>query len=303
MAWQNDLASVLGIPAGAATLAVAIYAACTAAEKAASQQALADIGRILKNTTWERSVRPSAIIERVFVWTFGERQLSWKCVSRSIVASAVVLSLVALMHRHELASWSFGGTSSLVWFDTALLLISFFAASVIPDYISIGKTRLLTTVIDTVYGHTILIVIFDIILSLIISAVSIYLGRALVFAYYSYSICDMNPGPYSVCKLSISRILYGFTALIETKQDLSYYLGIGRGFTYFVMPIPETLMTSIWTILIVLATTALKLLAPVHRFTAWFFDVEKHPVQAIGIVAGALVMLGSLIWSVLRAVI
>src|SRR4029077_11732915 len=46
-----------------ATLAVAKYAACTAAEKAASPQALKDIGRILKDQGWERSVRPPAIIQ------------------------------------------------------------------------------------------------------------------------------------------------------------------------------------------------------------------------------------------------
>ena len=34
-----------------------------------------------------------------------------------------------------------------------------------------------------------------------------------------------------------------------------------------------TLFTSIWTILILLSTAALKLLAPIHQFTAWFFDV------------------------------
>jgi hypothetical protein len=31
MSWVNDMASSLGIPAGAATLAVAMYAACAAA--------------------------------------------------------------------------------------------------------------------------------------------------------------------------------------------------------------------------------------------------------------------------------
>jgi hypothetical protein len=30
---------------------------------------------------------------------------------------------------------------------------------------------------------------------------------------------------------------------------------------------------------------------------------NKHPVQAIGIVAGALLMLGSAIWTVVRAII
>ena len=50
MPWINDLASSAGIPAGAATLAVAMYAACAAAEKAARPQALQDIGRTLKDS-------------------------------------------------------------------------------------------------------------------------------------------------------------------------------------------------------------------------------------------------------------
>ena len=100
------------------------------------------------------------------MWTFGERQLSWKCAGRSIVASSVALSLVAVMHRNDLASWSF----SLDWYNIALLLISFLAASVIPDYVSIAKTRILTTAIDAVYCHILLIVMADIILSLVISA-------------------------------------------------------------------------------------------------------------------------------------
>src|SRR5215471_4477492 len=33
-------------------------------------------------------------------------------------------------------------------------------------------------------------------------------------------------------------------------------------------------------------------LAPLQRFTIWFFDVDKHPLEAVGIVTGALVMHG-----------
>ena len=65
----------------------------------------------------------------------------------------------------------------------------------------------------------------------------------------------------------------------------------------------STLFTSIWTILILVSTSVLKLLAPIERFTTWFFDVEKHPVQAIGIVSAALVMTGSLMWSMVRALL
>jgi hypothetical protein len=66
---------------------------------------------------------------------------------------------------------------------------------------------------------------------------------------------------------------------------------------------PSTLLTSIWAILILVPTAILKLLAPLHRFTAWFFDVDRHPVRTIGIVSAAWVMIGSLLWAMLRAII
>jgi hypothetical protein len=44
----------------------------------------------------------------------------------------------------------------------------------------------------------------------------------------------------------------------------------------------------------------IKLLVPVQRGATWFFDVEKRPIEAIGIVAGALIILGSLVWSLAR---
>jgi hypothetical protein len=62
----------------------------------------------------------------------------------------------------------------------------------------------------------------------------------------------------------------------------------------------STLFTSIWLALIVLSSTFIKLLAPLHRFTAWFFDVEKHPLEAVGIVGGAMVLLGAAIWTVVQ---
>lgn len=39
MSWFDDVASVLGVPAGAATLATAIYAGCVAGEANASKVA------------------------------------------------------------------------------------------------------------------------------------------------------------------------------------------------------------------------------------------------------------------------
>jgi len=50
-------------------------------------------------------------------------------------------------------------------------------------------------------------------------------------------------------------------------------------FNFVEITILSTLLTSVWTVLILLSTSVLKLLSPAHRFTAWFFDVEKHPLQ------------------------
>jgi hypothetical protein len=62
----------------------------------------------------------------------------------------------------------------------------------------------------------------------------------------------------------------------------------------------STLFTSVWLALIVISSTLIKLLAPLHRFTTWLFDVEKHPLEAVGIVTGALVILGAAIGTVVQ---
>jgi hypothetical protein len=97
MSWVNDLASVFALPAGGATIAGAMYAAGLAAEKAARPEALADIGRILRDPTWERSAQPSTIIERVFNWTFGDRPVSWRCVTRSMCATIIFVTAFIIM--------------------------------------------------------------------------------------------------------------------------------------------------------------------------------------------------------------
>lgn len=38
-------------------------------------------------------------------------------------------------------------------------------------------------------------------------------------------------------------------------------------------------------------------------YTAWFFDVEKRPIEAIGLVTGALTILDLHVWSAARALI
>lgn len=64
----------------------------------------------------------------------------------------------------------------------------------------------------------------------------------------------------------------------------------------------STLSTSLWTILILLATSVVKLMPRLQRSTTWFFDVDKHPIQAIGAVSGALILAGAATWSLVRSI-
>jgi hypothetical protein len=43
----------------------------------------------------------------------------------------------------------------------------------------------------------------------------------------------------------------------------------------------------------------IKLLAPLQRFTIWLFDVEQHPLQAVGIVSAFLVIVVSFLATVI----
>ena len=51
MSRLTELASVVGIPAGAASLTITMFAGCAVAEKAASPHALKDIAHALKDAS------------------------------------------------------------------------------------------------------------------------------------------------------------------------------------------------------------------------------------------------------------
>ena len=324
MSWVNDLASGLGIPAGAATLAVAMYAACAAAEKSARPEALKDIGRILKDTSWERSVQPSTIIDRVFKLTFGESHLSWRCAFASAYATLVFCSLFTVIITATTKRFVYGYPASEVFFHPAQALPTWTVVAlitVIPDYMALGKTRLLTRSMTTDNSAAlggVMLVVLDVVLSGIISlATACVIFVAVVTAlhswynlgnfWYKYVLNVIFPtNEISGAIYATNRpVLRSLSAVGELVVDsvLEPFGGKSSILSPFAIVFWSTMLTSIWTILILLSTAIIKLLAPLQRFTAWFFNVERNPLTAVGVVSGALVMIGSLVWTVLRAVI
>ena len=249
MSWVNDLASISGIPAGAATLAVAMYAGCAAAEKAARPEALQDIGRVLKDPSWSRSVRPSAIIERVFVWTFGERHLSLRCIRQSVTATVIFVGVL-------LSAFLVGWHIDLPGFlrnveNTPVFFAVIMVCGIALDYVALAKTRWLLRISAVHAGRRapVFLIATDVVISLLLAALAVILYSEFYFRYIreysSMTTVYAAEQPYLVNNIA------SHTMIVLLSCQFS------------------TLLTSVWLISVLGSTVVVKALAPVHRFTAW----------------------------------
>jgi hypothetical protein len=65
----------------------------------------------------------------------------------------------------------------------------------------------------------------------------------------------------------------------------------------------STILTSIWIVLALAALLVTKFLGVADKarlFTVWFFNVDEHPLRAIGIVAGGIIFVISLLSTLLK---
>jgi hypothetical protein len=242
MSWINDLPSVFGLPAGGATIAAALYAACAAAEKTARPEALHDIARFLTDREWSRATQPSEVIRKVFNHTFGEHHLSLKCVSRSMAATLVFVASIVLTVYLET------GVLQNLDPDFWILLVLMGFPS---DYIALWKTRYLLSVKLSPQ----FLLIFDVFLSIFISSV--------LFVIVIYIIDNVLPS-----NLSQSFRPTTFWQAIEAAES-NWISLIHLDFGFFIPPImfTSTLLTSFWIILVVLSTVVLKIASPIQGFT------------------------------------
>lgn len=278
MSWVNELVSELGIPLGAATIAGAIYTGCVAAEKAARPEALSEIRDVISNTSWTKSAKPSTLVDRIFRLTFGERHFSWKCVRRSVLSTIVVNAATGFYLYHSLGYGWFEKAGETISYISFWILICVILCGFTADYLSLAKTRLIirrdwAPSLGAISSLSIVVV--DVILCVLLSWILMGMLYTVIFF--------VSMGGISTEKPFVSE----FTAIVNVQLVL----------------VVSTLMTSVWTALIMVALVVLKLLSPLQRFTLWFFDVRAAPLTALGTVAAALVLLGAGVVRLLHAMI
>jgi hypothetical protein len=218
---------------------------------------------------------------RMFDRVFGTKHLSWKCFLRSSLASCIAIGLTLLVTFaiHE-RNWYVAKNIIQVgnlWFAMVVL-----AANVIPDYLSLLETRFLLSFVHRSSSSIdqLGILAVDFIITLYIALVSVTYGLSTVLASTFNGLSGaalLNP-KVLLSAFQPSELVLSARMLTEPGVASLWFF--------------PAFFTSIW--LWLYAGSGL-LLRAARRFDVgfqWFnrrFDIERKPLQSIGLVAGVLV--------------
>jgi len=248
-------------------------------------------------------------VHAAFLATFGERQWSWRCTRRTLLLSMFTVYSISLLvwfkHRAEILGRMPGLPGLPTMIASSLIGVVLFSL-VLTLYV--GKTRLILRGMRDLRGLYALsaFMLLDLLLTYSLNMLLYWgphlaiLGRADLCAtaryYHPDADCAAFHSPAGVVA-GVVGITAAMTVRIWTDAGsltpgniLNYAEGCA------------TLLTSIWTVLIVVAMAMLRLLSPlarVRRFVRWGWDVRESPVMALGWMIAVLVFLSSVVYAML----
>ena len=197
------------------------------------------------------------------------------------------------------------------------MIIGLLLMTAIPDYLSLAKTRMIIRMSRSgSFPVLTKLLLMDVFVGIMISILSVIIcieAGVVLLAIVGAQVEEVTTNAGITFgtddSLSFLRSIYesnssGAVRMVVEAivKSIGHFL-TGADSSIYTVQLTSTLLTSVWIFLILLSTTVLKLITPLHQFTSWFFDVEAHPLQAIGVIAGALVVVAALILSLIRAVI
>lgn len=147
-----------------------------------------------------------------------------------------------------------------------------------------------------------MLIFVDLLLSLLISYSFLEISNVPEDMLKSGDLDNMGLFPAIWNALSRVGVTYIYDVL-EAGEPTWIFSSFDDRYPIAILFFLSTMFTSVWTVLVWISTIILRLTSRLQLASVWFLDVEKHPVQAIGIVSGALVMVGGLIWGGVRVFI
>jgi len=213
----------------------------------------------------------------LFARVYGERHLSWRCFSRSILTTVISILVSTPYVAHLVYNQSITATySNLIHgmasgpsLSLAGVILLWVVANGLPDYISLWETRYVLTLMARCNPYLWPLLMF-LDLGLTVSTPVAVVVTILVFDYNR---------PLG----SLADWWSGFRDSFDPNVLVG---GIGP------LTLVPAMATSIWLWLYAGSGFLLKAARRFDIGFDWFnrkFDIEKHPLQSIGLVAGALV--------------
>jgi hypothetical protein len=258
-----------------------------------NEQTNREIGRWIRVKSFETGVVAEEAVNwpetfaKVFDRVFGKRHLTWFCFWRS-AGTSLILAFISfgIMFQNVIGRVSL---HSLIA-DVVLLAMFYpllFVTNVIPDYLSLLETRKVLWLISRTRNTClrIMLIVFDGAATIVIAA-----WGATIFAVVNSFIRQTHPFTWQhglgvILSYPVLLVRNGkgfFGELLRTDEGLSLAYGM-------VLP---AFFTSIWLWLYAGSGFILKAARRFDIGFEWFnrnFDIEKKPLQSIGLIAGAMV--------------
>lgn len=264
-----------------ATIAFGIGYLFEQAENVASSETRTAVSRWLNNLDPAGAVASwPTTFATIFDHVFGERHLSWRCFSRSCVASFASVAMVTLMwgvlypDKFDIfiKSSSIGKNVFSLFFITAIF-------NLIPDYISLLETRYMINWMRR--AHSVMRILaflaIDFVATAAIGLVGI-IGALMIVILFS--------NPSEIMRLKITEF---FSEILELIQKLilplsaSSIVNLPIGIWFY-----AAFFTSVWVWLYVLSGSVVRLMEylgiGINRLK-FVLDIKNKPLRAIGFVS------------------
>jgi hypothetical protein len=223
----------------------------------------------------------------IFDKLFGTRHLSKSCFLRSAAASYVALITLILLTPTELSYIIHSGL--LVHTSPIFLpyfLLTTILANVLPDYLSLLKSRYLLGIMVRHDRFRFVLAGVDLVITFFIACAAVLIGETVhwIIALFLSSIPTMLYPDF--IRSMLDQVPF------QTYHVVRLGLRFGVGVLWFW----PTFLTSIWLTFYIFSGWILKIVSRLITRKAWLLvstslDMEHQPLRSIGIIAGALAAL------------
>ena len=234
----------------------------------------------------------------LFNRVFGKSPLSAKFILNSVLATTFTWIVLLMLKSPSAASFWFDLSTRPSYHITIPMMY-------VVDWLSLVKTRYIINRLSQKYAASSVCLFFviDLIVSYLLPELAIVMLTLILSVITFY----VSPSSREYLSQTFLVFYHNFFAYISLGPLFTDYLEkYGGSIQLYDVFVPSTLFTTVWGAFFLVCIIVMQfvvILDNLRRFAAWAIrDVEKYPLVAIAKVAGALLVICSLVFSFARMI-